>query len=41
LIAGLGFQYESGPDARVWSIGVVGAQSVWGTLSNLFIRYYL
>jgi hypothetical protein len=41
MTAGLGFQYESGPDARVWSIGVVGAESVWGVLSNLFVRYYL
>jgi hypothetical protein len=38
---GLGFHYESTPDARVWSIGVVGPGSVWGVLSNLFVRYYL
>ena len=41
MVAGLGFHYESGPDARVWSIGVVGADSVWGALSTLFVRYYL
>jgi len=41
LQAGLGFRYESVPDAKVWSIGVIGAGSVWGALSNLFVRYYL
>jgi hypothetical protein len=41
MLAGLGFRYQSGPDERVWSIGVIGAQSVWGTLTNLFVRYYL
>jgi hypothetical protein len=41
LQAGLGFRYESTPDSRVWSIGVIGANSVWGALSNLFVRYYL
>jgi hypothetical protein len=41
LLAGLGFQYESVTDARVWSVGVLGGQSVWGTLTNLFVRYYL
>jgi hypothetical protein len=29
------------PDAKVWSIGVIGAGSIWDTLSNLFVRYYL
>ena len=41
LVTGLGLGYESGPDARVWSVGVIGAESVWGTLTNLFVRYYL
>jgi hypothetical protein len=41
MLAGLGFRYQSGPDERLWSIGVIGAQSVWGTLTNLFVRYYL
>jgi hypothetical protein len=41
LLAGLGFRYESAPEVRVWSVGVTGASSVWGALSNLFVRYYL
>jgi hypothetical protein len=41
MLAGLGFRYQSGPGERVWSIGVLGAESVWGTLTNLFVRYYL
>jgi hypothetical protein len=41
LLAGLNLQYESAADARLWSIGVIGAGSIWGTLSNLFVRYYL
>src|SRR5262249_22153578 len=41
MAAGLGFRYESTADSRVWSIGVIGANSVWGTLTNLFVRYYL
>jgi len=41
IATGLAFQFESGSDTRVWSVGVVGAESVWGVLSNLFVRYYL
>jgi hypothetical protein len=41
ILAGLGFQYESVPDTRVWSVGVLGGGSVWGTLTNLYVRYYL
>ena len=41
LLAGLGFQYESVPETRVWSVGVLGGGSIWGTLTNLFVRYYL
>jgi hypothetical protein len=41
LVAGMGFQYESAGDARLWSIGVLGGDSIWGALSNLFVRYYL
>jgi hypothetical protein len=41
LVTGLGLSYESVPDARVWSVGVIGAETVWGTLTNLFVRYYL
>jgi len=41
LLAGMGFQYESAGDTRVWSIGVLGGDSIWGALSNIFVRYYL
>jgi hypothetical protein len=41
IVSGLAFQFESGSDTRVWSVGVIGAESAWGVLSNLFIRYYL
>jgi len=41
LTAGLLFQYESAPGASTWSVSVTNARSVWGTLTNLFIRYYL
>jgi hypothetical protein len=41
LLAGLGFQYESVAGTRLWSVGVMGGDSVWGALSNLFVRYYL
>jgi hypothetical protein len=41
LLAGMGFQYESVAGTRLWSVGVLGGDSVWGALSNLFVRYYL
>jgi hypothetical protein len=41
ILAGLGLQYESVPDTRVWSVEVLGGGSVWGTLTNLYVRYYL
>ena len=41
LLAGMGFQYESAGDTRLWSIGVLGGDSNWGALSNQFVRYYL
>jgi len=41
LLAGMGFQYQSAPDTRAWSVGVLGGDSIWGALSNLFVRYYL
>ena len=41
LLAGLGFQYESVAGTRLWSVGVLGGDSIWGALSNLFVRYYL
>jgi hypothetical protein len=28
-------------ETRVWGIGVLGGNSMWGALSNLFVRYYL
>ena len=41
LLAGMAFEYESASSTRLWSVGVLGGNSVWGALSNLFIRYYL
>jgi hypothetical protein len=41
VTTGLLFQYESAPGVSTWSVSVGEARSVWGTLSNLFIRYYL
>ncbi len=41
LIAGADLQYESTPAAHLWSVGIIGAGSVWDTLTDLFVRYYL
>jgi hypothetical protein len=41
ILAGAAVVYERAPAAHVWSVGVVGAGSVWDTLSDLFVRYYL
>jgi hypothetical protein len=41
LTAGLLFRYQSAPAGSTWSVSVTDARSVWGTLTNLFIRYYL
>ena len=41
ITTGLAFQYESAPGVSTWSVSVGEARSVWGALSNLFIRYYL
>jgi hypothetical protein len=41
LLAGMAFQYESVAETRIWSVGVLGGNSVWGALSNVFVRYYL
>ena len=41
LLAGMGLQYQSAGDTRVWSVGVLGGDSIWGALSNVFVRYYL
>src|SRR5262249_13140203 len=37
LLAGMGFQYQGAGDTRSWSIGVLGGDSIWGALSNLFV----
>ncbi len=41
LVAGADLQYEGTPGAHLWSVGMIGAGSVWDTLTDLFIRYYL
>jgi len=41
LLAGMGLQYQGAGDTRAWSVGVLGGDSIWGALSNLFVRYYL
>lgn len=41
LLAGMGFQFQGAGDTRAWSVGVLGGDSIWGALSNLFVRYYL
>lgn len=41
LVAGADLQYESTPGAHLWSVGMIGAGSVWDTLTDLFLRYYL
>jgi hypothetical protein len=41
LLAGMGFQFQSAGDTRSWSVGVLGGNSIWGALSNVFVRYYL
>jgi hypothetical protein len=41
ILAGMAVQYERAPVAHLWSIGVVGGDSAWGVLSNLFVRYYM
>jgi hypothetical protein len=41
IATGLVFQYESAPGASTWSVSLGNARSVWGTLTDLFIRYYL
>jgi hypothetical protein len=41
LLAGMGLQYQGAGDTRAWSVGVLGGDSVWGALSNVFVRYYL
>ncbi len=41
LQAGAALQYERAPAAHVWSVGVIGAGSIWDALSTLYVRYYL
>jgi hypothetical protein len=41
IASGLGLRYETTPDSRIWSVAVIGAASIWDTLSTLFLRYYL
>jgi hypothetical protein len=41
LLAGMSFQYESVAGTRLWSVGVLGGDSLWGAVSNLLVRYYL
>ena len=41
LQAGAQVQYEHAPAAHLWSVGVIGAGSIWDALSTLYVRYYL
>ena len=41
ILAGAAVQYERAPVAHLWSLSVVGGESVWGALSNLFVRFYM
>jgi hypothetical protein len=41
IVAGMGVVYEATPEARLWSLGVLGAGSVRDVLTDLFVRYYL
>jgi hypothetical protein len=41
ILAGAALDYEHAPTAHLWSVGVIGAGSVWDALSTLYVRYYL
>jgi hypothetical protein len=41
LQAGAQLQYEGNSSAHLWSAGMTGAGSVWDSLTDLFVRYYL
>jgi hypothetical protein len=41
LQAGAELDYESNASAQLWSVGLTGAGSVWDSLTDLFVRYYL
>ena len=35
------FSIRARATRALWSVGVLGGDSIWGALSNLFVRYYL
>jgi hypothetical protein len=41
ILAGAALKYERAPAGHVWSVGVIGAGSIWDALSTLYVRYYL
>lgn len=41
ILAGAALNYERAPTAHLWSVGVIGAGSIWDALSTLYVRYYL
>jgi hypothetical protein len=41
ILAGAALNYEHAPTAHLWSVGVIGAGSIWDALSTLYVRYYL
>ncbi|HEY6477489.1 MAG TPA: hypothetical protein VI456_12990, partial [Polyangia bacterium] len=41
ILAGASLEYERAPNAHLWSVGVIGAGSIWDALSTLYVRYYL
>ena len=41
LQAGAQVLYEHAPAGHLWSVGVIGAGSIWDALSTLYVRYYL
>jgi hypothetical protein len=41
ILAGAALEYERAPAGHLWSVGVIGAGSIWDALSTLYVRYYL
>jgi hypothetical protein len=41
ILAGAALEFERAPSAHLWSVGVIGAGSIWDALSTLYVRYYL
>ena len=41
LEAGAQVLYEHAPAGHLWSVGVIGAGSIWDALTTLYVRYYL